>query len=1168
MASKVELRHHLAISGEKEYTAGMQAAGAAMKKTASEQALLNAKYGEGDKSLAKMASQQDLLQRKLTAQQQKLETVRKALDKATQSGGKNSNLAKELSREYDYAQAAILKTERELSTLNQEMNAATSRTSQLKSKLKELGVTGESVGKKLDTMGKTLTKSLTVPILGGMVTSTKLFMDFEDQMTTFATIADTSKKSLAELSAEALQASSATGVAAKDVSAAMYQAVSANIATEKSSMFVTQSAKAAKAGLSDVTTVVDGATSAMNAWGIATEDATEVYDKMIVAQNLGKVTLGDLAQQMGQVTGFAPQLGVSLDEVLGAVAALTRNGVQSASAFTGLKAAMAGVIKPTEQARKEAKRLKLDFSADAMREKGLTGFLADVMAKTKGSEESLAQLFGSVEGLSKIMALGTTAAGDYAEIMEAMGNSAGALESAFDTKMGSKAEQLSMGINKLKNNAISLGENAVPALDFVNAKLGELTDWLGNLTKEEQQQVIQMALILAAIGPVMSALGKGVTTVSKLSGAVKEFGSFIGKNGPLAIGVLAVGALVAGVVMLKNHLDSLKGVNQLKAAFGDITIDRTKLEDAVRAASGATVEDVIAHAKVRMNFTEEGDGIYASMEKYVNSKLRASYKDKKEFKAQTDAWVQPIYDAMAASVEEQREALRTKLANGEISQADFDTEMALIETNAEAAKTNFESLVNEYTTLVTKIAGSSKAATDEELAKLQSLREEIELTSQGILDANNKVLERSRISYEMVTSGYGNQIDMVQAAQYIQANRGYQRYDADQAYQAKQDATSADWSKAYEAGDSAGMEAVAAQIAADEAAYEAALADADASATEATNALYAGILAKYPEQAAALERMFENQSMIDSILGIGAEWDKAIEANSEIPEEIKASMAAIYEALTGQDATFGSESLQHAKLMEFVDSLSKESAQLIKDNDMTGIMTDFGIALQGGLLDGIDPAAISVELAAMLDAFTKTVEGSGYKDELQKDMDAAGVNSISAWVSGARSKQSSLIAVYREMGLAAAKAVKDALVIRSPSRVFRSMGINTIDAQIGGAKSRESALTQAYGRVEGKALTGAITGLQSRVAASNSLGMDVGALMARENASVRRQLGALSSGQRRATPAAAPSAPEPVTAGAGSGVSITVQYMGGVNSRDSRKLAQQLGGYLNQYNKR
>ena len=146
---------------------------------------------------------------------------------------------------------------------------------------------------------------------------------------------------------------------------------------------------------------------------------------------LGQTTIGELASALVQVIGIASTVGVSIEELMAAVATATLAGQSTSQAMTGMKAAFSSIMAPSEQAKKTAQELGLAFDAQALKAKGLQGVLVEVMAATKGNEEQLSKLFGSVEALNTVLNVASGDGETFAFILGEMGNKMGATDSAF-----------------------------------------------------------------------------------------------------------------------------------------------------------------------------------------------------------------------------------------------------------------------------------------------------------------------------------------------------------------------------------------------------------------------------------------------------------------------------------------------------------------------------------------------------------------------------------------------------------------------------------------------------------------------------------------------------------------------------------------------------------------
>lgn len=282
---------------------------------------------------------------------------------------------------------------------------------------------------------------------------------YQDSVAKVSTIADTTVKSISELSSETLALSNATGTAATDINEALYQAISAGADTAHATELVGVAVKAAKGGFTDTTTAVDGLTSVLNTYGIATTDAQSLANQFLITQNKGKTSFGELATTIGQVAPVAKSTGVGIDELLSGVASLTANGLSTSSAMTGMKAALSNIIKPTSDAQKMAKELGIDFSTTALQSQGLSGFMKTLAEKTGGNTDKMAKLFGSVEGLNAMLTL--TSSGGMklmGDTMSEMQNNTTALEDAYGAMTNTVTAQVDVLKNKLSNMKINIFE--------------------------------------------------------------------------------------------------------------------------------------------------------------------------------------------------------------------------------------------------------------------------------------------------------------------------------------------------------------------------------------------------------------------------------------------------------------------------------------------------------------------------------------------------------------------------------------------------------------------------------------------------------------------------------------------------------------------------------------
>ncbi len=427
----------------------------------------------------------------------------------------------------------------------------------------------QNAGKVISDVGGTLTKAITLPIAGVATAALKMSNDFENAMAKVGTIADTTNTPMTALKEQVIDLSNAVGVGVADIAEAQYQAISAGVDTAASVNFVGVAVKAAKGGFTDTTTAVDGLTTVLNAYGLEAGKATKISDQMLLAQNFGKTSFGDMASSMGKVIPIASSLNVSTEELFGSIAVLTKNGIATSEAVTGLKAAYSNILKVSPETSKIARQLGLDFSSAHLQSVGWAKFLDEIKEKTGGNTETMAKLFGSTEALNSVTVLAGKGSADFAKVLGQMGKSAGMTQAAYEG-MITPTERMNIAFNKTKNSLIQVGIALTPVFEKVAEVISVVGDKLNRLKGEQVNAIVKFGAVAAAIGPVIMVFGKAVTMVGKIQGkfadAIKIFTKFKGAIGlitspaAVVIGVLA-GIAFAAFLIIKNW-DQVKGFLQ------------------------------------------------------------------------------------------------------------------------------------------------------------------------------------------------------------------------------------------------------------------------------------------------------------------------------------------------------------------------------------------------------------------------------------------------------------------------------------------------------------------------------------------------------------------------------------------------------------------------------
>lgn len=364
-------------------------------------------------------------------------------------------------------------------------------------------------------LGKNLTRSVTLPILGIGVAALKMSVDFETSMGKISGLVGVASDQTKVMGDQAIVMASKFGKSALEAGNALFFITSAGLRGKAAMDVLESSLMASAVGLGDTAIVADVLTSAVNAYGADVLSASVATDTLVAAVREGKLEATELASSIGSVLPIASALGVSLGDVAGAMAALSRTGTNAATAATQLRGILNTLLKPSASANKEFERIGLSAKKlrEQLREKGLLSVLITLKDAFGDNEEAIARVFGNARALAGVIDLTGASIETTRQIMHATNNTADDTAKAFAVIAETSGFKTNVAINTLKNSMIAFGDILAPTLvrgaEFVKA----LADRFVALTDEQKKVIIVTLGVAAAIGPVLliiSLLIKGV----------------------------------------------------------------------------------------------------------------------------------------------------------------------------------------------------------------------------------------------------------------------------------------------------------------------------------------------------------------------------------------------------------------------------------------------------------------------------------------------------------------------------------------------------------------------------------------------------------------------------------------------------------------------------------
>lgn len=499
---------------------------------------------------------------------------------------------------------------------------------------------------------------------------------FEASIAKVSTIADTSQVSLSTIESDIMALSRSTGQGAGDLTEATYQAISASVDTAYAVKFVDEANKLAVGGFTQQATAADVLTTAINAYGLAVSEATQVSDMLITTQNLGKTTVDELAQNMGRVIPLAAAYNVEMDNLSTGYAILTKNGIATAESTTYLKS-MLNELGDTGSAVAGVLQEQTGQSFAQLTESGYS--LGDVLTvigdSVNGDTTAFNNLWGSQEAGIGALALFNAGAAEFNSTLGKMQDSAGATEKAYMTMTNTTEHAQKRMQNAFSNLGITIGSQLNPVISDLYNGVADVVDGFSEFTDEHPGVTAAITGVSVTLGIGTVAL-TGYSVASKVaSAATKTFTAVLQAN-PLVKGaMIAVGiaGVVAGVAsftnVIKSNTDAVEDYNgTLEQCSTEIDNTRTAYENVCNmyGAESQAAQGLASELETLNAQYQKGGGFAADYAQRLEESKEALDSFTTEYNSKMDSIDKDWQNGMVAVAQLEALSKQSELTNADL----------------------------------------------------------------------------------------------------------------------------------------------------------------------------------------------------------------------------------------------------------------------------------------------------------------------------------------------------------------------------------------------------------------------------------------------------------------------------------------------------------------------
>lgn len=422
------------------------------------------------------------------------------------------------------------------------------------------------IGKGFQAAGAKLTLGITTPLTLVAKNAIQTQATFEQSMNLIEANTGAGADAMARMEKQAVSLGKSTVFSANDAADAMLELAKggfkpAEIAGGAAASAINLAATEGLA-LADSATIIG---NAMNTFGLAAKDSTQIADALAAGSSASSASVASLAEGLGNVGPIAKQTGLSLQDVVAALAEFDQAGIKGAEGGTALRSFLTRLVPQGKKAKNAMRDLGIEFTKQDGSFKSL-GEIAGVLQKKIGKltdaqkAEKLQTIFGTYakQAAAVLLKGGTKTYEKYAKAVDKSGTA----QKLADARMKGTAGAIERMNGSIETASLALGQAMAPAVTNVANVVGDLAGEFSDLDPAMRGTVLILGAAAAAAGPLLIVTGSLIRAYGTLKTAT------IGASTSLKVLVSSEAAAAAGTTRLNASMAMLGKTAQVAAGVG------------------------------------------------------------------------------------------------------------------------------------------------------------------------------------------------------------------------------------------------------------------------------------------------------------------------------------------------------------------------------------------------------------------------------------------------------------------------------------------------------------------------------------------------------------------------------------------------------------------------
>lgn len=484
--------------------------------------------------------------------------------------------------------AALTQAETSLQRYKNQIDETTNKLKTGSEAIKEFGKNVEEKGNKIEKAGGKLS-AFSVATLAALTASAKGAIEFESAFTGVEKTVDATDEQLAELKGQIRQMAKEIPSTTTEISAVAEAAGQLGIKTEDIMSFTR-----VMIDLGNSTNLsADEAASALAKFANVTKMSASNYSNLgsviVALGNNFATTEADIVSMATRLAATGELTGLSEAQIMGLATAMSSVGIEAEAGGSAMSKLLKKIQVAVETgsgdlndfakvAGMTSKDFKKAFEKDAV--KALASFISGLNDTKRNGKSAIAILedmdLKEVRLSNTILSLANSSGvmNDAIDLANKSWEENNALSNEANKRYETLQSKMTVALNKIQDIGITLGNKLMPAIEKVLDKIGEWANKFEQLDDKQVEMIVNLGLLIAALSPVISIMGKTVTGIGQM---IQAYGSFReglglliskaeasgsamtgllnviqGMTSPVGLACIAIGAAITGIVVASN----------------------------------------------------------------------------------------------------------------------------------------------------------------------------------------------------------------------------------------------------------------------------------------------------------------------------------------------------------------------------------------------------------------------------------------------------------------------------------------------------------------------------------------------------------------------------------------------------------------------------------------